>query len=268
MLAPKPIQSDAEFVTRQDDSAVATLSLNRPAKYNALSEEMLSAIQQQLAEVAADENIKVVVLAANGKAFCAGHDLKQMRANTSKEYYETLFKQCSEMMLAIAALPQPVIAKVQGMATAAGCQLVAACDLAVAAADVKFAVSGVNIGLFCSTPSVPLSRNVPRKRALEMLFTGNFISAQEAERYNLINKYVDADELDITVKRLAEQIAMKPRETLALGKSLYYQQIEQNLQQAYATAGDRMACNMMFDDTLEGVDAFIEKRQPSWASRK
>ena len=255
---------DSEYVLRTDESGVSTLTLNRPAQYNALSEEMLMALKQTLNDIAKDSSVRVVVIAGNGKAFCAGHDLKQMRAQPDQSYYDALFKQCSAMMLTITNLPQPVIARVHGIATAAGCQLVANCDLAVASTDARFAVSGVNLGLFCSTPSVALSRNVPRKRALEMLFTGDFIDAATAERYNLINRVVAPDELDQTVNELAKKIAAKPPVSISAGKKLFYQQIEQGISDAYGNAGMTMACNMMADETIEGIDAFIEKRPPRW----
>ncbi len=264
-MAELATQIDSEYVVRSDNNAIATLTLNRPAQYNALSEEMLTALQQALDVVAQDSEIRVVIIAGNGKAFCAGHDLKQMRSNPDQSYYDALFKQCSEMMLTITNLPQPVIAKVHGIATAAGCQLVANCDLAVASTDARFAVSGVKLGLFCSTPSVALSRNVPRKRALEMLFTGDFIDAETAERYHLVNRAVAPDKLDDAVNELAAKIAGKPPVSIAAGKKLFYQQIELGVKGAYESAGATMACNMMAQDTIEGIDAFIEKRPPRWS---
>jgi len=263
-MAQSAAEIDSEYVLRGDEGSIATLTLNRPAQYNALSEEMLTALQQALDDIVNDSSVRVVVIAGNGKAFCTGHDLKQMRAQPDQTYYDALFKQCSETMLSITQLPQPVIARVHGIATAAGCQLVANCDLAVASTDAHFAVSGVNLGLFCSTPSVALSRNVPRKRALEMLFTGDFIDAATAERYNLINQAVPADELDQAVNELAEKIAHKPPVSIRAGKKLFYQQIEQGMSDAYGNAGATMACNMMADDTIEGINAFIEKRPPNW----
>ncbi len=263
-MAQTATEIDSEYVLRSDNSGIATLTLNRPAQYNALSEEMLTAIQQALDDIAKDASVRVVVIAGNGKAFCAGHDLKQMRAQPDQSYYDALFKQCSDMMLSITQLPQPVIAKVNGIATAAGCQLVANCDLAIASMKSRFAVSGVNLGLFCSTPSVALSRNVPRKRALEMLFTGDFIDAATAERYSLINRAVASEKLDQAVNELAEKIAHKPPVSISAGKKLFYQQIEQQMSDAYGNAGTTMACNMMADDTIEGIDAFIEKRAPNW----
>ncbi|MCW5610456.1 MAG: enoyl-CoA hydratase [Rubrivivax sp.] len=248
----------------RDDRGVVTLTLNRPAAFNALSEDMLDALQAALDRVADDAGARVVVLRAEGKAFCAGHDLKEMRAEPSLDYYERLFVQCARMMLTIQRLPVPVIARVHGIATAAGCQLVAMCDLAVAARDARFAVSGVNLGLFCSTPSVALSRNLPRKAAFEMLVTGDFIGADEAREKGLINRVVDAAELDAAVEALVAKIVAKPRVALALGKQLFYRQLETGIGAAYDDAGRTMACNMMDESALEGVQAFIDKRKPNW----
>ena len=247
-----------------DPRGVVTLTLNRPQAFNALSEAMLDALQAALDRVAADDMARVVVIAGTGKAFCAGHDLKEMRAAPSQSYYERLFAQCGRMMMAIQQLPLPVIAKVQGVATAAGCQLVAQCDLAVAVRDARFAVSGVNLGLFCSTPSVALSRNLGRKAAFEMLVTGDFISADEARVQGLVNRVVDADQLDAEVSALVARIVSKPRVTIAMGKALFYRQLELGLQAAYDDAATTMACNMMESSALEGVQAFIDKRPPRW----
>lgn len=250
---------------RQDhDDGITTLTLNRPNQYNALSEELLTALQQQIQELKSDESIRVVILAANGKAFSAGHDLKEMRSNHAQEYYRSLFGQCGEVMLGLLSLPQPVIARVQGIATAAGCLLVANCDLAVASTDAKFAVSGVNLGLFCSTPSVALSRNVPRKRAFEMLITGEFIDAETASDWGLINRVATPEKLDEEVMSLAGIVAAKTPVAVRTGKRLFYEQIVKDLPAAYDYATEVMACNMMDPDTVEGVDAFIEKRKPSW----
>ena len=248
----------------QDARGVLTLTLNRPQAFNALSAPLLQALQSELDRAAADDNVRVVVLAAAGKAFCAGHDLKEMRAAPSQPYYEQLFAQCGRMMMSIQALPVPVIARVQGMATAAGCQLVAQCDLAVAARDARFAVSGVNLGLFCSTPSVALSRNLQRKAAFEMLVTGDFISAEEALLRGLVNRVVDADQLDAEVDALVQRIVSKPRVAIAMGKALFYRQLEVGMQTAYDDAAQTMACNMMDGSALEGVQAFIDKRPPQW----
>jgi enoyl-CoA hydratase/carnithine racemase len=251
-------------VHEQDARGVVTLTLNRPQAYNALSEGMLEALQAALDRVAADESARVVVIAASGKAFCAGHDLREMRAEPSLDYYQRLFAQCARMMLTVQRLPQPVVAKVQGIATAAGCQLVAMCDLAVAASTAKFAVSGVNLGLFCSTPSVALSRNLPRKFAFEMLVTGDFISAAEARDKGLVNRVAEPDQLDAAVEALLARIVGKPRVALALGKQLFYRQLETGVAAAYDDAGQTMACNMMDEAALEGVQAFLEKRPPAW----
>jgi len=253
------------FVKRDvDGRGVVTLTLDRPQSFNALSEGMLAALQDELDAVALDDRVRVVVIAATGKAFCAGHDLKEMRAEPSLAYYERLFTQCARMMLTIQRLPVPVIARVQGIATAAGCQLVAACDLAVAVDSARFAVSGVNLGLFCSAPSVPLSRNVARKAAFEMLVTGDFISADEARAKGLVNRVASAENLDGEVEALLAAIVAKPRVAIALGKSLFYRQLEAGVEAAYEDAGRTMACNMMEEATLEGVQAFIDKRKPSW----
>jgi len=251
-------------IHESDARGVVTLTLNRPTAFNSLSEAMLDALQSALERVAADETARVVVIAAAGKAFCAGHDLKEMRAEPSQGYYERLFAQCARMMLTIQQLPQPVIARVHGIATAAGCQLVAMCDLAVAVREAKFAVSGINLGLFCATPSVALSRNLGRKAAFEMLVTGDFISAEQAREKGLVNRVVDADQLDAEVAALATRIAAKPRVALALGKALFYRQLEAGIEAAYSDAGRTMACNMMDDAALEGVQAFIDKRPPDW----
>ena len=256
---------DEPLVKRaQDTRGVVTLTLNRPQAYNALSEAMLAALQRELDSIAADESVRVVVLAAEGKAFCAGHDLREMRAQPSQEYYERLFGQCSRVMLSLTRLPIPVIARVHGVATAAGCQLVAQCDLAVAADTARFAVSGVNLGLFCSTPGVPLSRNLSRKRAFEMLVTGEFIDAREAQARGLINRVAEGGALDAEVERLVASIVAKPRVAVALGKELFYRQAELGLAGAYEAAGETMACNMMEEAALEGVQAFIDKRVPRW----
>jgi enoyl-CoA hydratase/carnithine racemase len=254
------------LLTSQDARGVVTLTLNRPQAFNSLSEAMLDALQAELDRLATDETVRVLVIAAAGKAFCAGHDLKEMRTEPSQAYYEQLFAQCGRMMLSIQKLPVPVIARVQGIATAAGCQLVAMCDLAVAAREAKFAVSGVNLGLFCSTPSVALSRNLPRKAAFEMLVTGKFISADEALAKGLINRVVAAEALDAEVETLVSSIVAKPRVAIALGKALFYRQLETGIENAYKDAGQTMACNMMDATALEGVQAFIDKRAPDWAA--
>ncbi|TSE22683.1 putative enoyl-CoA hydratase echA8 [Tepidimonas sediminis] len=248
----------------RDARGVHTLTLNTPKAFNALSEAMLEALSAKLDEIAADEGARVLVIAAAGKAFCAGHNLKEMRANPRLEYYQQLFARCSRMMLQIQRLPVPVIARVQGLATAAGCQLVAQCDLAVAAQEARFGVNGIDVGLFCATPSVPLVRNVPVKVAMEMLLTGEFISAEEAHRRGLVNRVVPLDALDAEVERLVVAILAKPREAIAMGKAVFYQHRETGIEAAYQLAGQVMACNMMHEVAQEGVQAFIEKRAPAW----
>jgi enoyl-CoA hydratase/carnithine racemase len=263
---PKPPERQEPVVLSSKDARGAVaLTLNRPHAANALSEAMLAALQQQFDAIREDESARVVVLAAEGKAFCAGHDLKEMRAKPSLEYYERLFGQCSQMMLGIQRLPVPVIARVQGVATAAGCQLVAMCDLAVATSTAKFAVSGVNLGLFCSAPGVSLSRNVLRKAAFEMLVTGQFISAEEAKVRGLINHVVEPEHLDAEVEKIVAAILAKPRVAVAMGKEFFYRQIELGIASAYEAAAQTMACNMMDEAALEGVQAFIDKRPANWS---
>jgi len=262
--AAQDLHSEPIVLRENRDDGITTVTLNRPGKYNALSEDMLAALQGRIAELKQDDSVRVVVLAGNGKAFSAGHDLKEMRSKHGKEYYDALFRQCSDVMLGLLSLPQPVIARVHGMATAAGCQLVANCDLAVASTEAKLAVSGVNLGLFCSTPGVALSRNVPRKRAFEMLITGEFIDAETAADWGLVNRAVAPEKLDEEVMALAANIAAKTPVAVRTGKRLFYEQIVKDLPQAYEHAAEVMACNMMEEDTVEGVDAFLEKRKPSW----
>ncbi|PUE49225.1 enoyl-CoA hydratase [Limnohabitans sp. 2KL-1] len=248
----------------RDARGVHRLTLNSPGTFNTLSEAMLEALQTALHAIAHDEQARVVVLAAAGKAFCAGHNLKEMRAQPELAYYQKLFARCTRMMLAIQKLPVPVIARVQGLATAAGCQLVAQCDLAVAADSATFGVNGIDVGLFCATPSVPLVRNMHAKQAMEMLLTGGFISAAEAQSRGLVNRVCAASELDAQVDALVSAILAKPREAVRLGKALFYQQREMGIEAAYQLAGQTMACNMMDDVAQEGVLAFIEKRAPTW----
>jgi enoyl-CoA hydratase/carnithine racemase len=256
--------ADPLLIRDRDARGVVTLTLNRPQAFNALSEGMLAALQNELDVSSRDESVRVLVLAAAGKAFCAGHDLKQMRAQPSLAYYRQLFGQCTRVMLGIRRLPVPVIARVQGLATAAGCQLVAQCDLAVASSEARFAVSGVNLGLFCSTPSVPLSRNVSLKESFEMLVTGEFIDARQAQARGLVNRVVAPAALDAELERLVASILTKPRVAVALGKELFYRQAELGMEAAYDAAGQVMACNMMDEAALEGVQAFIDKRAPRW----
>ena len=248
----------------RDARGVVTLTLNRPQAFNSLSQGLLAALQAELDRLKDDTIARVVVLAASGKAFCAGHDLKEMRAEPSLAYYQALFAQCTQVMLSVQRLPVPVIARVQGIATAAGCQLVAMCDLAVAASSAKFAVSGVNLGLFCSTPGVALSRNLGRKAAFEMLVTGEFINAEQALAKGLVNRVAQPEALDAEVEALVASILAKPRVAVAMGKALFYRQLETGIAAAFEDAGNTMACNMMEGAALEGVQAFIDKRPPQW----
>ncbi|AEV27146.1 MULTISPECIES: enoyl-CoA hydratase [Azospira] len=241
-----------------------TLVLNRPAQFNSLSNAMLETLLAELQSIAADKTVRVVVLQGAGKAFCAGHDLKEMRSNHDKAFMQALFKLCAKVMLTIQEMPQPVIARIHGIATAAGCQLVSMCDLAVAADVAKFAVSGINVGLFCSTPAVGLARNMGRKEALEMLLTGEFIDAGEAQRRGLVNRVVALGDLDEAVEHLVQSILAKSPVAVATGKQMFYKQLEMGIEAAYQYAGEVMACNMMAGDAAEGIDAFIEKRKPVW----
>lgn len=258
---------DERPVIRRDQRGVATLTLNRPRQFNALSEEVLKALGGELSRLANDDSVHCVVIAAEGRAFCAGHDLKEMRANPDKAYYQELFARCGEVMQRIVQLPVPVIARVQGLATAAGCQLVASCDLAVAARSARFAVSGINVGLFCSTPAVALSRSIGRKRAMEMLFTGEFIDAEQALDWGLVNRVADDEALDDVLGELTASLCAKSRVALRTGKALFQRQLQMPLNEAYAFAGETMACNMLAEDTAEGIDAFIAKREPQWRHR-
>lgn len=254
-----------QFVlTARDARGVATLTLNRPQQFNALSQEMMTALQSEFDALGRDESVRVVIIGAQGKAFCPGHDLKQMKANPTIEYYRQLFAQCTQLMMTIQRFRAPVIARVHGIATAAGCQLVAMCDLAVATSDAKFAVSGINVGLFCATPGVALSRNVGRKAAFEMLVTGDFIDATTARERGLVNRVVPSDQLDTEIEKLVTSILSKPASALALGKDLFYRQLESGIEAAYQLAGQTMACNMIDASAQEGVQAFMEKRAPNW----
>lgn len=263
MATPRPL-ADAPVLSRTDSGGVVTLQLNRPAQLNALSEALLAALQAELDALAGDKAVRCVVIAGAGRAFCAGHDLAEMRASRQREYYDELFRRCGRMMMAIRQLPVPVIARVHGIATAAGCQLVGACDLAIAADTARFAVSGINVGLFCSTPAVALSRNVSAKRAFDMLVTGRFIDARTAVDWGLVNEAVPEAELDAAVARKAAEIAGKSPAAIRHGKAMFYRQQGMALDAAYAYAADVMACNMMEDDAGEGIDAFIAKRPPRW----
>jgi enoyl-CoA hydratase/carnithine racemase len=255
------------ILLRQDDGGVVTLTLNRPVQFNSLSQSLMSELQAELDHIAADAGARVVVLAGAGKAFCAGHDLKEMRSNPAKEFQRALFGQCSKLMLTLVRMPQPVIARAHGIATAAGCQLVSMCDLAVASDNARFAVSGVNLGLFCSTPSVGLARNLGRKQAMEMLLTGDFIDAQAALARGLINRVVPLDQLDAEIRKLTDSILAKTPVAIKAGKQMFYRQLEMGLDDAYELASEVMACNMMAEDAQEGIDAFIAKRKPQWKGR-
>jgi len=256
------------MLLRDDRDGVCTLTLNRPDKYNALSSALMAAIQAQLDALKDDASVRVVVLAARGRAFCAGHDLAEMKVMEGRAPVEALFRQCSKMMTSLTQIPQPVIARVQGVATAAGCQLVAQCDLAVAAQDVRFATSGINLGLFCATPMVAVTRNLPRKQALEMLYTGEFITAETARDYGLVNRVVPQEFLDRAVDDLAATIAAKSPTAIAAGKALFYRQIEAGLEGAYDLATETITANMLHQDAQGGVGAFLDKLpMPEWASR-
>ena len=263
-MNPHTTENSPAVLHTRDDRGVHTLVLSRPKTFNALSHDMLAALQSALDFLALDATARIVVIAAEGKAFCAGHDLKDMRANPELTYYQQLFAQCTRMMLTLQNLPVPVIAKVQGLATAAGCQLVAQCDLAVAANTATFGVNGIDVGLFCATPSVPLTRNIPAKLAMEMLLTGEFITAEEARVRGLVNRVVPLDMLDTETEKLIQSILQKPKEAIAMGKALFYKQRETGIEAAYQLAGQTMACNMVHPMAQEGVQAFIEKRKPSW----
>ena len=256
----------APVLVRSTVDQVATLTLNRPRQYNALSAAVLAALHAELDALAADPEVRVVLVTGAGSAFCSGHDLKEMRALPSRKEVEALFSSCSRMMQKLVALPQPVIAVVNGLATAAGCQLAAQCDLAVAAANARFAVSGINLGLFCSTPAVALSRNLGRKRAAEMLFGGEFIDADTALDWGLVNRVAPPEQLMESALAMAATLKSKPRESLAMGKALFYRQLEQGLQAAYEDATCVISANMDSDVAREGVDAFFGKRPPNWKS--
>lgn len=255
---------NTDILLREDNNGITTLTLNRPDQFNALTGDLLNAMSATLDAIKEDSSVRVVIIKANGRAFCVGHDLKEMRANSNRDFIQDLFHRCGAMMQRIEALPQPVIASIHATATAAGCQLAAACDLAVAGESSRFAVSGITLGLFCSTPAVALSRNIGRKNALEMLLVGEFIDAPTAREYGLVNRVVADDQLDQTVLDMAEKIAAKPPEAVQLGKELFYKQLNKPLAEAYELAGEAITCNMLMDNTLEGVDAFIEKRKPNW----
>lgn len=253
-----------DILMRRDADGVATLTMNRPDARNALSTALMAAMKREIDSIAADAAIRSVVIGGTGPAFCAGHDLREIRANPGRQAYAALFRQCSELMLAITALPQPVIARVHGPASAAGCQLVATCDLAVAATHAKFATPGVNIGLFCSTPMVAISRNMPRKQTMEMLLTGEALAAEDACRLGLVNEVVGEDDLDDTIEGFCRTIASKSPLTVKIGKRAFYRQLDLPLEDAYGYASEVMVENMLARDAEEGIDAFLEKRPPDW----
>ncbi len=260
-------KAERAVLLREDVASVCTLTLNRPHQYNALSEGLIEALHRTFDAIAEDASVRVVVITGAGRGFCAGHDLKEMSAHAEQSYFEDLFSRCNHMMQSIITLPQPVIAKVHGLATANGCQLVSICDLAVAADSAQFALCGVKLGLFCSTPSVGVSRNILRKRAFELLVTGEFIDAQTAANDGLINRAVPEYQLDAEVKRLAESIIANPALAIETGKKMFYRQLELDLEDAYDYAGDVMARNMMAEDAREGIAAFLGKRKPKWQGK-
>jgi enoyl-CoA hydratase/carnithine racemase len=265
--APDPRPQEAPVLCDRPAPGIARLTLNRPKSYNSLSSGLMTALQDALDAIRQDRDVKAVIIAANGPGFCAGHDLKEVRANPGRQNYEALFRQCSMLMQSVVALPQPVIAQVHGVASAAGCQLVASCDLAVAADTARFSTPGVNIGLFCSTPMVALSRNVARKHAMEMLLTGDLLPAARAAEIGLVNRVVPEADLTGAALALAEQIAAKSPLTVKIGKEAFYRQIDMPLAQAYDYASQVMTTNMLARDAEEGIDAFIEKREPTWEGR-
>jgi enoyl-CoA hydratase/carnithine racemase len=258
---------DTPYTLRSDRDGIATITLNRGDRLNPLSMAMLDALQASLDQIAKDAAVKVVVLAGGGKHFCAGHDLREMRANPSKAWQMELFERCSKMMLTLTSIPQPVIARIQGVAVAAGCQLVSMCDLAVAAENAQFALPGIKSGIFCTTPGVGVARNVARKHAMEMLLTGDVIDAKTAEKFALVNHVVPLAELDAAIERLAKKITAHSGAVVGMGKSYFYKQVEMGLAGAYDLAADGMACNMMLEDAGEGIDAFLAKRTPNWRER-
>ena len=257
----------APFVSVAHDDGVATITLDRGDRFNLLSRGMVGALQAALDTIAADVSVRVVVLAGAGRGFCAGHDLRELRAHPDLDWQRGLFAECNRMMMTLTTLPQPVVARVHGIATAAGCQLVSMCDLAVAADGASFALPGVNVGVFCSTPAVGVGRNVPRKRAMEMLLTGESIDAKTAQAWGLVNRVVPLAELDAEIARLASTIKAKSAAVVALGKRAFYSQIERPLEGAYAETGEVMASNLLMPDAAEGIDAFAQKRAPDWPSR-
>jgi enoyl-CoA hydratase/carnithine racemase len=264
MNAPSKSEVETPYVLSGSNDGIVTLTLNRGERMNPLSTDMIAALQAELDRLAADRDAKVVILAGAGNHFCAGHDLREMRAHPDKAWQRALFDRCSAMMLSLVRLPQPVIAKVQGVAVAAGCQLVSMCDLAVASEAARFALPGIKSGIFCTTPGVGVARNLARKHALEMLFTGDLIDAGTALSWGLVNRAVPAAELDAETAKLAAKVAAHSGAVVAMGKRFFYDQVEKGLADAYALASEGMACNMMLDDAAEGIDAFIQKRKPDW----
>jgi enoyl-CoA hydratase/carnithine racemase len=268
MCADTNLVTGEPFVLRTLENGVATLTLNRPQRFNPLSSRMIAAIQAELDAIASDASVRVVILAAEGKGFCAGHDLKEMRAHTGdKGWQQDLFDACSRMMIALTEISQPVIARVQGIATAAGCQLVSMCDLAVAADTATFAMPGVNIGVFCSTPAVGVVRNVGRKHAMEMLLTGQPIDAATAQSWGLVNRVVPGSGLDAEIRRFTDIILSRSSATIRFGKQGFYRQVDRHLAAAYDIASEVMACNLLLDDAAEGIDAFLQKRPASWRGK-
>jgi len=261
------VDAEADVLLREDAGGVATLTLNRPDQYNALSAALLGALQSAVHDLARDDSIRVVVIAGAGKAFCAGHDLKEIHGHADAGFAQEVFERCERVMIELTRLPQPVIARVHGPAYAAGCQLVAQCDLAVAVPEARFATSGVNFGVFCSTPGVPLVRNISRKRAMEMLLTGEPIDAATALSWGLVNRVVPADQLDAEAQRLAKSILAKSRAVVAAGKKTFYAQVGDDLDQAYRLATAAMVDSVRTDDGKEGIAAFAEKRKPRWKNK-
>jgi enoyl-CoA hydratase/carnithine racemase len=260
--------SDAPYTTIERRDGVATLTLNRGDRYNPLSLAMIAAIEEELGRIAGDQSVKAVVLAGAGKGFCAGHDLKEMRGHAGDEAWQRkLFDDCGRMMVALTRLPQPVIARIHGIATAAGCQLVSMCDLAVAAETATFALPGVNVGVFCSSPAVGVARNVGRKRSMELLLTGKPIDAATALAWGLVNRVIPAADLDAAVKAFTDVLVARSSATIALGKKTFYAQVDQPLAAAYDTVSASMACGMLLDDAAEGIDAFLGKRPAAWKGR-
>ena len=260
-----PVEADlAPLVLTDIRDGICTVTMNRGERYNPLSTAMIAALDAAFDAIAADAGVRVVVLAGSGRVFCAGHDLTEMRAHIDHAWQRGLFDACTRMMMKMVGLPQPVIARVHGAAAAAGCQLVSMCDLAVAADHAKFGLSGINAGIFCTTPAVGVARNVPRKRAMELLLTGDLIDAPTAAAWGLVNRVVPLDELDAAIDALAKSIARKSAAAVALGKRAFYAQVERGLQSAYELAGETMACNMLDPDAAEGIDAFLGKRPPQW----